>query len=230
MARLTVTQIMSQIAATVNQEATAPTSGGSEYNLWLEYMNRSQQEWAASHDWEDLRKVFFPAVSGTSQATVTLPLDYRKLAASPVLNIYNNGVGGEEFAEVTEENRKIYKTTDKYFMEVGNISNGFSLVFNPPTLASGASLEIQYFSVPTSLASPADVPHVPDSQFLADRTISYIFEARSDPRFQQQETKAREKLLQMVEMHDAKKYNAYGSPNYIKNGPLSRAGFRVGRD
>ena len=230
MARLSVEQIMKTIAATVNQEATAPTSGGSEYNLWLEYMNRSLQEWSDAHDWEDLRKIYFPGVTGTSQATVTMPLDYKKLAASPVLHLFNNGVGGEEFPEETEEFRKLHKPTDKYFSELGNLSAGFSLIFNPATLASGASLEVQYFSVPTSLASPADIPPVSDSQFLADRTISYIFEARSDPRFQQQETKAREKLLQMIEMHDMKKYNAYGSPNYVKNGPLTRRGFRMGRD
>lgn len=230
MARLTVAQIMQTIAATVNQEATAPTSGSTEYNLWLEYINRSVNEWSEANDWEVLRKTFRPAITGMSLASVSLPSDYKKLAGSPALHIYGDPEGGREYPEITEESRSQYKETDAYITETGNLSDGFTLVWHPATLSSGASIEIPYYSHPTSLASPAQIPLVPDSQYVVDRSVAYILEARSDARFQQQETKAREKLLQMVEMANMAKYNSYSNPQYVQNAPLRKMGFRVGRD
>jgi len=231
MARLTVNQIMQSIAATVNQEATAPTAGGAEYTLWLAYINRAYQEWGESHDWEVLKKTFWPGVTGVSTATVSLPLDYRKLAAAPRLHREDmSQIEGEEFADIQEETMGLYNKNDKFVYQIGDMSSGFSLIFHPGTLSSGASVEIPYFSVPTSLASPAEVPLVTDPQFLVDRAIGYIFEARSDPRFQQSETKAREKLLQMVEGQNDSKYTSYGSPQYVSTAPLRKAGFRMGRD
>lgn len=222
---------MTDIASSVNQEASAPSSGGAEYNLWLQFINRSIKEWSSTNDWEELRKTYYPSITGVNQATVSLPLDFRKVATSPRLHLYNEQQEDyEDIPEITEETRGLYNSTDKYFSQGGDISEGFTMSFHPATLASGASLEIQYFSTPTSLASPAQVPVVSDSQFIIDRTIAYIFEARSDPRFQQQEAKAREKLLQMIENSNLSKYNSYSNPQYVMTGPLRRMGFRVGRD
>jgi len=165
-----------------------------------------------------------------SQATVSLPADYRKSAAAPRLHVVGNTTEGEEFPNIPVEDRGLYSTTDKYVYELGNYQDGHSLIFHPASLSSGASLVVQYFSTPTSLASPAEIPPISDSQYLIDRTISYILEARSDPRFQQQESKAREKLMQMVESASLSKYNSYNNPQYVKNAPLQKRGFRVGRD
>lgn len=229
MARLAISAIMKSIAATVNQDATSPTAGGSEWNLWLEYINRSVEEWAQTHDWEDLRKTFYPTISGLTQATIALPQDFRKLAASPVH--WGTGIsGGEQWPEILPEQKYLYASTEKWAQIRGDINNGFNLIWNPGTLSSGASLEIQYFSIPTSLASPAQISLVPDSQFIIDRGISYIFEARSDPRFQQQEVKAREKLLQMIEQANISKYSTYaGGANPVMT-TNRRLGFRLGRD
>lgn len=228
MARLTVDQIMKQIASTVNQEAQAPTAGGDEYDLWLEYINRALFEWAQATDWESLRKYYFPSVVGSSTATVPMPLDFKKLAAEPRLFAqgYSEGI---PFSEVLSEQTGMYKQTDQYVMTRGDMTNGFNIIFHPGTLASGTSLFIQYFSMPTSLASPAEVPIIPDSQFLIDRTIAYIFEARSDSRFQLEENKAREKLLSMVENNNAMHYDSYAGQNPVLT-TTQKTGFRVGRD
>lgn len=220
---------MTKVAATVNQEADAPTTGSSEYNLWLEYLNRGVQEWSETNDWDALKKTFYPSITGTAQATVTLPLDYKKVAASPRFHTETSIEGGEEFPVILKEERGRYVSTDKYVVEGGNISSGYFMTFHPGTLSSGASIEIQYFSMPTALASATDVPIVTDSQFLVDRTVAYIFEARSDPRFQQEETKARDRLLAMVENADLAKFSAYGNSNPVPT-VLRKAGFRVGRD
>lgn len=229
MARLTIEQLMKQIASTVNQEASAPSEGAAEWQLWLEYLNRAYFEWSNANDWEVLRKVYYPSVTGVSQATVNLPLDFKKIAAAPVL--YNGDISqGYEYPEVLPEQRgEKNMEIDKFVQIGGNLSDGFHMIFNPPTLASGASIAIHYFSMPTSLASNAQVPITTDSQFLVDRAVAYIFEARSDPRFQQEETKARERLLAMVEGADMAKYNSYANPNFVTQ-PEKKLGFRIGRD
>lgn len=227
--RFTVNQLMTKIASTVNQEASAPSAGSSEWNLWLEYLNRGIQEWADANDWESLRKTYVPSITGASQATVTLPLDYRKIAGPPRLHKYGDVEGGTEYPYISQEKKGLYISTDEYVTEGGDISTGHHLLFHPMTLSSGASIEIPYFSMPTSLASPADVPAVNDSQFLIDRTVAYIFEARSDPRFQQEEVKARDRLLQMIENANLAKYNSYATPDPVQN-TLRKSGFRIGRD
>jgi len=227
MARMTVQQIMRQVAATVNQEATPPTEGSSEWSLWLDYINRAYQEWAEASDWETMRKRFFPGVTGVSMASVSLPDDYRKLAGAPRLHVDTEY--GIEFPEALPEQTGLYSTQDKFVQIVGNHTDGWTMVFNPATLASGASLQIDYFSMPTSLASNIEIPITQDPQYLVDRTIGYIFEARSDPRFQIEENKARERLLNMIENANAAKYNSYASPNQLIT-PERKVGFRLGRD
>lgn len=219
---------MTRIASTVNQEATSPTSTSSEFSLWLAYLNRAQDEWADADDWEVTRKYFYPTVTGVSVASVALPLDFKTLAG-PARLFFSSKTEAEEVPKINDEQKSFFIESDKYLYIVGDYSSGRSLVFNPPTLASGASLEITYFSMPTSLASPAEVPVVPDPSFLIDRTIAYIFEARSDPRFQLMESKARDRLLNMVQMASEEKYANYSNPNPVSNF-TRRSGFRFGRD
>lgn len=227
MAQMTVQQIMRQVSATVNQEATAPTEASAEWLLWLDYINRAYQEWSEANDWEALRRRFYPGVTGASLASISLPGDYRKLAVAPKLWVDTET--GVDFPEVLPEQVGLYGTQDKFVKIVGNHTDGHTMVFHPGTLSSGASIQIDYFSTPTSLASNIEIPITQDPQYLVDRTISYIFEARSDPRFQIEENKARERLLTMIENVNAAKYNSYANPNQLIT-PERKVGFRLGRD
>jgi len=228
MSRLTVTKIMQSIAATVNQESTAPTAGGDEYNLWLEYINRALFEWANATDWEVLRKTFYPSVTIISGATIPMPLDFRKIAAEP--RLYTDGIEiGIPFPEILPEQTGLHSEITKYITVRGDTSAGYNILFHPATMSSGASLEVQYYSTPTSLATTTEIPVIPDSQFLVDRTIAYIFEARSDSRFQLEENKARDKLLNMIENNNATKYDSYAGQNPVLS-TMQKSGFRVGRD
>lgn len=227
--RLNIETILKRIASTVNQEATAPTSGGSEFNLWIEYINRSIQEWSEANDWEDLRKVFFPTVSGTGSATVSLPPDYKKLAG-PVKVHGTATEEYDEYPEVLNEETGLYNETQKYVRIRGNVSDGRNLIFHPGSISSGASVEIPYFSMPTAVSAYGDIPSVSDSQFLVDRTIAYVLEARSDARFQQMEAKARERLTNMIENANLNKFNSYNGPSRIPAATERKLGFRLGRD
>lgn len=229
MARQTVGAILQHISATVNQDPTQPTDGGADFLLWLQFINRAQIEWAEAFDWEVLIKTFKPPISGTSQATIPLPQDFRKLAG-PVKNWSTGVTGGEDWAEELPERistRNI--NSDKFFLVAGDISNGMNLLWYPATLASGASITIPYYSMPTSLASATQYPVIPDSEFLVNRTIGYVLEARSDPRYQDQERKARERLLEMIENSSVAKYNSYVNPIKIFS-TENRKGFRMGRN
>lgn len=219
---------MTQIASTVNQEATAPTAGSSEHSLWLQYINRAYKEWSEGNDWEVLRKVYFPTVTGTSTASVPLPLDFKKMAGPVKLHLYSQPYQNE-IPNVLREQIGLHAKEERFVSILGDFSSGFNLLFNPATLASGASLEVEYFAMPTSLASNAEIAAIPDSQFLVDRAVAYIFEARSDPRFQIVENKARERLLAMVENSNAAKYNSYENQSPIMS-KEKRWGFRIGRN
>lgn len=233
MAAETVTQIMGMIAATVNQDPTPPAVGSADYTLWISFMQRAQYEWQEAYDWEENRTWFYPQItllSSTSvgPCTISLPVDFYKVAAAPI-NWTMNNMNGVPWPEALPEQRTLYSWSDKWFEIVGDQNIGYSMLWNPGTLVSGVSIEIQYFSVAPSLASAGQIPRVRDPQFLIDRTIGYILEARFDPRFQQQEQKAREKLLNMIANNDAKKYSSYATPAYVGNA-TRKMGFRLGRD
>lgn len=228
MARQTVSTIFSNIAATVNQSPTPPADGGADFLLWLQFINRAQIEWAESYDWEELRKVYNPTISNASTATITLPANFRKLSG-PVKYYDGSIAEGLDWPQQIPEQISLNTVTDRFFTLNGDPSNGYFLQWNPATLPSGASMSIPYFSMPTSLVSGTQYPVMPDTEFLVNRTVGYILEGRSDPRYQDQERKAREKLLQMVENADLMRYNAYTNKDYVKTTEV-RKGFRIGRN
>lgn len=233
MATLTVQEIFGHVAATVNLDQTQPAAGSTDYSLWVEFLQRAQAEWAEAYDWEELRKFFYPNITWVSNvsislATISLPSDFRKVAAAPIDWSAGNS-NGIPWPETLPEQRMLYASRDKYFFVMGDMNNGYNMLWNPGTLSSGASIEIQYFAIPASLASSGQVTACPDSQYLADRTIAYILEARFDNRYQSVEVKARERLLQMIENANAKKYSSYANPNFVIT-TTRRQGFRLGRD
>ena len=233
MARLTVGQIMQNIGATVNQDASQPQDGSADWTLWLQFINRAQIEWAESYDWEELKKWYYPNVAlatNASQASIGLPLDFRKVAA-PVVNYWigASNVVGDAWTEILPERKTQMSPIDRYFYIEGDPNGGHYMTWNPGYSASGASIEIPYYYMPTSLTSSTQYPVIPDSEFLVNRTIAYVFEARSDPRFQEQEVKSRERLLQMVENSSLAKYSSYNNPIRIQT-PENKSNFRIGRN
>lgn len=227
MARKTVAQVLQQISSTVNQESIAPATGSDEFNLWMEYLNRSQDEWAEATDWESGRVQFFPEIDDVRVSLVTLPNNFKKLAA-PVKLFLSGSQTPIEYSYMINENEQMFDSTDLYVKLTGDLSTGKGLIFNPGTLSSGVSLLIQYFSFPTSLVTTTQYLTMVDSQFAIDRTIAYIFEARSDPRFQIIETRAANRLVTMIENENDEKFNSYAATSYIPN-TLRRAGYRIGR-
>lgn len=225
MAIYTVEEIQDRIASFIDQSASGPTDTTDEYAWRLKLINRAYEEWANAYDWEVTRKEQFLTITGVSQASLSLPADFKKMAARP--RNYSFGVEeGEEWPEIKPEDKGLYTKYDKYFYILGTRENQH-MIWNPGTLASGASLFIAYFSHPTSLASPTNVPLTPEPEFLVERTISQILEIRSDPRYQQSESKAREKLLQML---DNERNKGLSLEDTVLTNEEKYYNFRIGRD
>lgn len=222
---------MSNISSTVNQDPTQPTSGSADFLLWIQFINRAQVEWAEAYDWEVTKVLYHPTVATNTLSSFTsigLPLNFRKLGG-PVIN-YSSGLnGGETWPQELPEHVLEHADSDKFFTVNGDPSNGYYLLWSPGTLVSGASIEINYYSMPTTLTASNDVPIMPDSEFLVNRTVAYVLEARSDPRYQDQERKAREKLLQMIDNQNLDKFNPYTNPLPVLT-PERRNHFRFGRN
>ena len=235
MAYENISQIEGHISSIVNQDSSVPSEGSPDDSLWKAFINRAQTEYAESNDWEILKKVNYQTVSigtGYSMASIGLPADYRKLAG-PVTN-YGTGIaGGTAWAEILPERQLEYSDVDKIFWVQGDPTNGFSLQWNVVNWTSpggsGATIQINYYSVPTALTSQSQYPVIQDTEFLSQRTIAYVFESRSDPRYQAEEAKAREKLLQLIENSNLAKYSSYVSPQPVRSGQESRQKFRFGK-
>lgn len=222
----TVNLIQQRVNALVGQSTTVPTDTGTEYAIRLSFINQALEEWAGAYEWEALRKELWMPVTGVSQASITLPADFQKMAGYP--RFHSGGVsGGEDWPEVLPEERSQQLSTDKYFYTLGNQGDGKTMIWNPGTLASGASLLLSYYSYPTSLASPTNILPVEDSEFFVKRVAAYVLQSRNDPRWQQIETQARENLLQLIDRENNK---GLSYQNTIKTTEESRWGFRIGRD
>ncbi len=100
------------------------------------------------------------------------------------------------------------------------------MVFNPGTIATGASIMIPYYSFPTSMASPTDTTVIQNDTFLVQRAGAYILEMRNDARFQIMEARARETLLQMIDNENNKGI----ALNMRVKTPEEKKSFRIGRD
>lgn len=225
---ITLNDVQINVAAVVDQSVTPPTAGGSESELRKSWINRAIQEFGEAYDWESFRKIKWLGVTGVSQGSLTMPADFRKMARMPVY--YSSGVaGGEEWSEIIPDEIGMYHSTDKYLYMLGDRGNGHTMIWNPATIASGASIMITYFAFPTSVVSPADIIPLANPEFLVNRTIAYIFEARSDSRFQGFEARARENLLGMIDnLND--KSRAFGVNKFVGVTINKQLNFRVGRD
>ena len=96
------------------------------------------------------------------------------------------------------------------------------------TLQSGASCKVPYYFSPQSLASPANTVDIPNADYLVQRTIAYLWEAREDPRFPQAKAEAEKILSNMIEYE-----NVFGRASHddsVRTVEETRAQFRFGRD
>ena len=215
---LTVSDIQERIAALVDQEDSAPAVGGDDWNLRLTYINRAQREWAEVAPWTCLYKEHLTLTDGG--ATISLPTDFRRLVGFPK-------VATKELPEIRPQTKEKYLSTDEYCYLLGNEGDGYNLVINP-VLASGASVMVPYLFTPAALASPASTSPIPNPEYLVQRAIAFLWEAREDERFPQAKSEADKILAQMLELDN----DFFDQANYgqVRAVEQTRYNFRIGKN
>lgn len=224
MSRLSVDEIQSRVAARVDQDEDTSAIATDDYSLRLKYINMAQTEWAEAYDWDVLYTEFNGNVSTSAgNASIVLPQNFRKLASFP--EIVYDGTNTASFPAVDPLDDKQYGSTDKRVWIVGNPQDQYILRVFGTTLASGASYKVPYFKSVGSLVSPANIPMVPNADFLVQRTVAQVWESREDPRFPQAKAEAQQLLANMLEFENVK------NPVYddrVKTQDETRYGLRWG--
>lgn len=228
----TVDEIQSRAAGVVDQDQDTENITADDYALRLTYLNRRERAWAEIADWQSLYKEYHTLTSiGSGNTSVSLPADFRKLAGYP--QITYDGTTTKNFPEVRGQDENQYlPTADQYVKILGNPHDGYTMKVNPGVtggqLASGASIYIPYYSIPTSLASPANQVTCPNPDYLVQGIIADVWEAREDTRFQQAKAEANLILQNLLEKEFT--HSEASADDRVKTYEETRYGFRLGRD
>ena len=217
--------LQDQLAALFDQNASVASVGDNNWNLRLRYLNRAQEEWVEQYNWPNLFTEYnIQASTPTSMATLPLPRNFRKLASFPKIS---DGTTSWEYTEIRPEEKSRYTTSDRFCFVLGN-PGSFNLIVNPGSITSGVSIYVPYYLSPASLASPADIPLVPNSDYLIYKALSYLFSGRDDEKRGEYEGLAQRTLAQMINYEAGARGDAYD--NRTESWLEKRWGFKVGRD
>ena len=198
-----VTDLQSRIASMVDQSDASPTAGGDTWDLRLKYLNRAQNKWAEAYDWSPLYKEVNTRTSqATSNTSIAMPSDFRKLAGYP--KAATSGTDESSYSQIDPMTKGQYSASDKYCYELGNPSDGYTIVLHPGSLISGASIFYNYYANAGTLASPANVSMCPDPEYLVSEAVAQLWEAREDPRYPEMKSEADRRLGQMIENENVK--------------------------
>lgn len=226
MARVTVDEMQSRIAAVVDQDESTANISTTDYSLRLKYINMAQTEWAEINDWQSLYKEYNMLVStSTGNASVVLPTDFRKPASPPKIMVDTTSY---EFLITRPQESGQYLDTDRRVEFLGNYQDNYILRIYGATLASGASIKVPYYASAQSLVSPTNVSMCPNPEYLIKRTIAYLWEAREDPRFPGMKGEAETILRNLLESENV--FPEGSAYDRVKTTDETRYAFRVGRD
>ena len=220
-------ELQNQIASEMDQSATAPTAGGTDWSIRLNALNRALFDWGESYDWRALLKVHNGVISTASaNASYALPSDFRKLDGFPLITW--DGVNTDQFTPVDATKNTQYIDTDKYVNILGNDRDGKVLYIHTSTLASGASIQFTYWKSPQSLASATNLTECPDPTFLVQRSLYYLYKGREDGRFPEAKVESDRILARMIENENT--LGQAHSDNRVHNWNETRYSFKIGRD
>lgn len=223
----TLQDLQNQMANELDQSASAPTAGGSDWSVRLNALNRALFDWSESYDWRTLLKVHNGLVSTASaNASYALPSDFRKLDGFPLITW--DGSNSDQFTPIDATKNRQYTNTDKYVNILGNPRDGQVMYIHASQLVSGASVQFTYWKSPTSLASASNVAECPDPSYLVQRALYYVYKAKEDGRFPDAEVQSQRILARMLENENT--LGQAHADNRIPNWNQSRYGYRIGRD
>jgi len=187
--------VQNLLASEIDQSATAPTVGGTDWSIRTNFINRSLIDWSESYDWECMKRVNNGIIStSTGNASYALPANFRKLDSFP--QIASDGVNTYSFPLVDATNNRRYTSSDRFVNILGTTSK---VMYIHDTLVSGASVQFTYYASPATLSGASDLVEVPDPTFLVQRSLYYLLKSREDGRFPEAKVEADRVLARMIE-------------------------------
>lgn len=170
----TLEEILIDSYANTDLLAEVPT--GAELSTRVLFSKRAVREWEDAYKWRQLKAEYSPTYA--SLASLALP-NFKYLDGVPV-EVVGEGVY-EQYPEINSTDRFNKSSDEKYCYIVGNDASGWAINFNGINL--NATTIIPYIRHASMMATLTDVCEVPDAQFVTNRVISYVFQARNDERF-----------------------------------------------
>jgi len=198
----TLEDILKDISTYVDQADDTPT--GEDLAVRTRLVNRRLRTYGESYDWQELRTEYGFITSQVSQATISLPTNFKKLA-SP-LYYYVSSVP-RVYTEIDPSRSYEADSSDYVFYIMGNEATGFNLIV-PNGLPSGASLVMQYQSFPSSVASLSDTISINTPEYLVQGVIADVLEGRADERFQIAQANAGTILANALEKEHTRRSNS----------------------
>lgn len=187
---ITLEEILKSVNSFTDLEYTTPT--GTELTTRVNFANQAVREAADSYKFDAFNSEYNTVSTG---ATVTLPTNFRELNESPK-GLMASG-DWEEYKVIDPEDKYQYDSDDNYSYVLGNPASGYNLIVNGLS-ASGASLSIQYQRYPSGFATLADKCEFPDDEYVKQKVISYVLQARRDDRFPFINADANRRLANMI--------------------------------
>lgn len=171
---MNLNDILADSSSYLDLDNALPT--GTELTTRVRFANMAVNEWGEANKWRQLKTEFIPTLSSFASLALT---NYKQLTGPP--QEWTTGSTYQSYPEITPEDRFVKTSSDDYCYVLGNDNEGWSLHVNG--IEVGATLSIQYLRGPSTMATLTDVCEVPDPQFVTNRVISYVLQARNDERF-----------------------------------------------
>ena len=172
-----LSSILKSVGAIVDQEATLPT--GSDLVQRIQFANDALGEWADTYTWNELKQTIYVNPTDASTSSLALPLNFRQPYSALVK--YNDDGSKTTYEVIKKEDRFSKLSSDNYCFISGTFG-GKSLNI-PNILPSGASLQMDYISFASSLATLTDYAPISASQYLVKKVSGLVLQGRGDPRF-----------------------------------------------
>jgi len=212
-----LSDILKSVGALTDQDPALPT--GSDLTQRIQFANDALGEWADTYTWTDLRSTIYVNPSTDSLTSLALPSNFREPLSSLVQ--FNENGSKYEYEIIPGATRFDKSSNDKYCYIQGVFPNKSLQI--PNALSSGASLQIDYMSFPSSLATLTDTVPVSATQYMVKKIAALVLQGRGDPRFPSIQNDAQRILSNAIEEQNV----PFGRINRI---PYYTGGFVIGLD
>ena len=206
---MTVTQFQTAVHELYQLDSSVPVSTDEDWAVRLTLGQTAVYLWANERGmlWRDLWTLNSvdgsgAQVTGTNQATITLPSNFRMLGG--FVRTKEDGVNWTYWPVVDEPKSDLFKNntqTVRFCWVTGNFKTGFTLNFsiNP---ANGVALDYPYYKTPTIPSAASDYFEMNDPYFAVYYTLGKLHENDGEgDRAQLAYAEANERMSAMKDMN-----------------------------